>query len=168
MSMIISYLLIGLGGFCLGVIVELGYLRIRGHKIVIPYIPVRSRNFTILSILLSVISLVTVVTVYVNTERVDECSRQFRQALAYNTAITMEQREIDARASALYSLRRDLLDRAFLSIGQNINNKSKIIEAINNYNVEIKDITKEYDDLIRYKDSLDASRKPYPEPQCGR
>ena len=166
--LIISYLLTGLGGFCLGALIEFGYLHIRGHKIVIPYIPIRSRNFTILAIMLSVISLVTIVTVQVNMDGVNACNRQFRQALAYNNAISVEQRQIDARASALYSHRRDLLDRGFLSIGQNINDRLKIIEAINDYNVAIKDITKEYDDLIRYKDSLDASRKPYPEPQCGR
>lgn len=128
--MIWSYVLVAAVGMVFGFVLELGYAHIRGRRIIVPFIPSSSRNFTIGGIAFGIVALVTVIQVNVSDAREAQCNREQRAALAYNTGVTAEQRALNDKAAQISAAR--------------------------------------YDALQDERAQLDANRKPYPDPECGR
>lgn len=166
--MIWTYVLTSALSFLLGFIIELGYLRIKGRRIILPFIPSTSRNFTLAAIALSVVVPFTVIQVSVSSTKSTQCDREFRQALAYNTSLTAEQRSINDRATAISADRRKLLDQTFIDLGAAIGNPDRVREIVTGYNAQARALSEEYERLQAEKTRLDQDRKPYPDPECGR
>lgn len=163
-----NYLIVAVISFTLGFIVELGYLYVRGRRILVPFISATSRNFTIAAVVLSLVALMTVINVSNASEKTAECNRQFREAIKYNTELTSEQHDINARATEISADRRILLDQTFTALTAALDQPGRgdIQRVISNYNEKAATYAKEYDRLIAYRNSLDTKRKPYPEPTC--
>lgn len=166
--MIWNYVLTAALSFLLGFIAELGYLRIRGRRIILLFIPSTSRNFTLAAIALSIVVLFTVIQVSASDQKAEKCDREFRQALAYNTSLTAEQRRISDRATDISSDRRKLLDRTFVDIGASIGDVPAVRKVVTDYNTQARALSDEYERLQAEKMRLDQDRKPYPDPECGR
>ena len=166
--MIWNYILTAALSFLLGFITELGYLRFRGRRIILPFIPSTSRNFTLAAIALSTVVLFTVIQVSASDQKAAECDREFREALTYNTSLTAEQRRISDRAADISSERRKLLDQTFVQIGAVVGDFPAVRKVVSDYNTEARALADEYDRLQAEKTRLDADRKPYPDPECGR
>lgn len=166
--MIWNYVLTAALSFLLGFITELGYLRFRGRRIILPFIPSTSRNFTLAAIALSIVVLFTVIQASVSDEKSERCDREFREALTYNTSLTAEQRRISDRAADISSERRKLLDQTFVQIGAVVGDFPAVRKVVSDYNTEARALADEYDRLQAEKTRLDADRKPYPDPECGR
>lgn len=162
--------------FLVGYITQLGYMKVRGHQIIVPHLASGSRTLTILSVILALICLTTIYNVDKNAkasaaqaEAAAECDRQFREALTYNTTVTSEQREISDRATQISRDRRQILDKMFVDIGNALpGDPARIPAIVKVYNDRARQLGVEYDDLIRYRGTLDAKRAPYPDPSCGR
>lgn len=166
--MIWNYVLTAALSFLLGFITELGYLRFRGRRIILPFIPSTSRNFTLAAIALLIVVLFTVIQVSASDEKSERCDREFREALTYNTSLTAEQRRISDRAADISSERRKLLDQTFVQIGAVVGDFPAVRKVVSDYNTEARALSDEYDRLQAEKTRLDADRKPYPDPECGR
>lgn len=163
-----NYLIVGSICFLLGFIANIGVLRWRGHKIVVPFISATSRNFTIAAIVLSLVALLTVINMANSSEQSARCNREFREALRYNTEVTSEQRDLNNRADAISAERRTILDQTFVDIGASLGDPKKVQKVIADYNLRAATLAREYDRLIAERAALDRNRKPYPEPECGR
>lgn len=168
MTSIWTYILVSVVSFLLGFIVELGVLRIRGRRIILPFISSTSRNFTIAAIALSVITLGTVINAAVTQDHIDQCNREVREALTYNVNISDQQRQLNDRASGISADRRKLLDKTFISIGEALGNPDRVRAIVTEYNTEARALSTEYEHLQEERAKLDQDRKPYPDPRCGR
>lgn len=166
-----NYIIVGSAGFLVGLMVEFGYLRIMGHRIILPFITGSSRNFTIAAVLLAMISLTTIYNVERTATATAECNEQFRAALKYNTDIAAETREISDRVRDLQVQRRRALDEAFAHIGESVRrpdrDRSGTAEAVERYNIAARILSERYDKLVAYQAELNRNRKSYPEPSCG-
>lgn len=164
--MIWNYVLTAALSFLLGFIAELGYLRIRGRRIIMLFIPSTSRNFTLAAIALSIVVLFTVIQVSAADQEAEKCDREFRQALAYNTSLTAEQRRISDRANDISADRRKLLDQTFVDLGASVGDFPAVRKVVSDYNTRARALSDEY--VEAEKSRLDKERKPYPDPECGR
>lgn len=163
-----GYILTGAIGVVVGHIIEIGWLKVRGHRILVPYVSARSRNVTVAAILFAVISLVTVVQVDRSSQRSAECNRQFRDALAHNAGVSDEQRALAERITEITQERWTEQDKLFTRLGKNSTRPDEILRMINEYNGVVGGLSAEYSALLAERDQKDQSRKPYPEPECGR
>lgn len=167
--MIWNYVLTAALSFLLGFIAELGYLRIRGRRIIMLFIPSTSRNFTLAAIALSIVVLFTVMQVSAADQEAEKCDREFRQALAYNTSLTAEQRRISDRANDISADRHKLLDQTFVDLGASVGDFPAVRKVVvSDYNTQARALSDEYERLQAEKSRLDKERKPYPDPECGR
>ncbi|QDF17973.1 hypothetical protein SEA_CLARK_24 [Gordonia phage Clark] len=162
-----NYVIVGAGGFLTGLMVELGYLKVKGRRILLPFISPTARNFTIAAILLAVISLTTVYNVDQTGREAAECDRQFREALRYNTNLTAQQRQLDEHEDALDGKTRENLNRALRNVAAAAGHREDVLAAITNYNEVAAAIDAEFDQLYVEREQINAERKPYPEPTCG-
>lgn len=164
-----NYVFTAVVSFLCGYIVQLGWLKIRGRRILFPFISANSRNVTIGAIVLALVSLFTILNVQHTADQTEDCNRQFRAALKYNTDVNGEQRDMNDRATAISAERRTVLDEAFARIGQSLPERDSagVYRAINEYTVSASRLAREYDQLISDRNALNNNRKPYPEPSCG-
>ena len=163
-----NYVIVALVSFLIGFITELGYLYIRGRRILVPFISATSRNFTIAAVALSLVALMTIVNVQQSADKSAECDRQFREALKHNTDLTSEQRDITNRARDIAADQRVLLDQLFAQLPAALGDAQKVQILVSDYNSRAAQLSKDFDRLIAYRNSLDKSHKSYPEPACGR
>lgn len=165
-----NYAIVAMVAFLLGYITEIGVLMIRGRRILVPFISASSRNFTLAAVALSLVALLTIVNIQTTNDEAAACDRQFREALRYNTDLTAEQRDLNARATQISADRRVLLDKLFANLPTAIESsgRTSVYQLVSNYNVQAAQLAREYDRLIAYRNSLDKTRKPYPEPTCGK
>ncbi|MDJ0010086.1 hypothetical protein [Gordonia alkanivorans] len=162
-----NYAIVGIGGFLVGLMVEIGYLKVRGRRILLPFISPTARNFTIAAILLAVISMTTVYNVDRTGREAAECDRQFREALRYNTNLTAQQRQLDEHEDTLDGKTRENLNRALRNVASAAGSRVDVLAAITNYNKEAAVIDAEFVRLYEEREQINADRKPYPEPSCG-
>lgn len=163
-SDLISYLIVGALGFISGFVWRLGTLKIHGKEVVMPFIGATSRNFTLVAIVLALLSLFTIVQVdRSNTENV-RCQVEFRSVLKYNADITNQERPLNERRDrAQFDSNQALTDfvHLLLTPGVDVRAELKVLDdkrtAAQN---EINQIEKE-------RKVLTESRAPYPEPHCG-
>lgn len=157
-----------LSGVVIGGLVKWGYCRIKGIRVRVPYIDRSDASIGIAVVVITVLSLVTIIQAQVNQDRAEECNRQFQAAIAYNTGLTSEQRDLTGRANEISAQRRELLDRTFIDIGNAIGDPDAIRRVVVAYNQDARMLSQQYEKLIADRSSLDQARKPYPDPECGR
>lgn len=163
-SELISYLIVGALGFISGFVWRLGTLKIHGKEVVLPFIGATSRNFTLVAIVLALLSLFTIVQVdRSNTENV-RCQVEFQTVLKYNAEITTQERPLNERRDkAQFDSNQALTDfvHLLLTPGVDVRAELKVLDdkrtAAQN---EINQVEKE-------RQVLTESRAPYPEPHCG-
>lgn len=61
-----------------------------------------------------------------------------------------------------------LLDQLFAQLPAALGDAQKVQILVSDYNSRAAQLSKDFDRLIAYRNSLDKSRKSYPEPACGR
>lgn len=161
-------LLIVVCSFLAGFAVDVGYRwKVRGHKIPLPYIAVRARNATIFAAILGLISVGTVINVAAAEHASEQCNVEFREALAYNTDLTAQQRYLDEQEDALDAQVRRNLNEVLRAVAASTS-REQTIGAIDYYNEQAVWIDAKFDELDRTRIELNTARKPYPEPSCGR
>lgn len=155
-------------GVVIGALIKWGYLRVKGIRVRVPYVDRSDASIGIAVVVITVLSLVTIVQTQINADQAEECNRQFRAALTYNTGLTAEQRELTNRANTISAQRRELLDHTFIDIGDAIGEPDRIRQIVVSYNRDARTLSAEYEQLINDRTRLDQVRKPYPDPECGR
>lgn len=152
--------------FAFGLVVDWGYARIRGRKVLIPYVARSARNVTVAAVMLMAVTVSSAIQMGVN-ERADAlCNREFRTALDYNTAITADQRDLDIRTEELNAARHAVIDNVFVKLGEGVDPAS-FKALVVQYNTDTARINTEIKHLAVERENLDKNRKPYPEPTCG-
>lgn len=96
-SELISYLIVGALGFISGFVWRLGTLKIHGKEVVLPFIGANSRNFTLVAIVLALLSLFTIVQVDRSNTENTRCQVEFQAVLKYNADITTQERPLNER-----------------------------------------------------------------------
>ncbi|QOC55722.1 membrane protein [Gordonia phage Archimedes] len=162
-----NYLIVALVSFSIGFITELGYLYIRGRRILVPFISATSRNFTIAAVALSLVALMTIVNVQQSADKSEECDRQFREALKYNTDLTAQQRTLDEHEDALDAQARRNINRVIREVSESTSRPDSL-RALVGYNTQAAILDREYAKVDAERVRLNNSRKTYPEPTCGR
>lgn len=162
-----SHAIVGVIGAFLGAVVRIGYFRLLGRKVYVPFIERSAFAFTGLVVLMSALSLITIVQQQHNTNESEDCNRQFRAALAYNAQITDEQRGLTTRAQDISVVRRMALDGAIAKLGEDLTDPASVKAVIDNYNVRAAELADQYDALTKERRDADDKRKPYPAPACG-
>lgn len=163
-SELISYLIVGALGFISGFVWRLGTLKIHGKEVVLPFIGATSRNFTLVAIVLALLSLFTIVQVdRSNTENV-RCQVEFQTVLKYNADITTQERPLNERRDKAEALADQALSEfvhIILQPGVDVREQLKILDQ--------KRSQSQQDIALAEKERrvLTESRAPYPEPQCG-
>ncbi|WP_287004679.1 MULTISPECIES: hypothetical protein [Gordonia] len=153
-------------GVVLGALVKAGYLRIKGVRVKVPYVDRSDASVAVAVIVITILSLVTIVQAQAAQERSDQCNKQFRDALTYNSALNIEYRELDrARDKALQD-RREAFDRMMQAIDPRTRVASE--PAIDAYNESAARVNAQLVEIEQRQTAADASRKPYPDPECGR
>lgn len=155
-------------GVVIGALIKWGYLRVKGIRVRVPYVDRSDASIGIAVVVITILSLVTIIQTQVNQDRAEECNRQFRAALTYNTGLTAEQRDLTNRANTISAERRELLDRTFIDIGNAIGDPDAIRQVVVTYNQDARRLSQQYEQLIADRSGLDQARKPYPDPACGR
>lgn len=165
--MLINYLLVGLIGFLTGTIVSFGYRKIRGRRVILPFIENTARNITIGAVVLGLLSLTTVYNVNRSDRERESCEREFRTALTYNTEVTAQQRDLDAREDGLDGETRRNLNSTLRRIVTSPSD-AYTLEVVADYNRRAAEIDAEFVKLDRERLRLEEDRVPYPEPTCGQ
>lgn len=163
-SDLISYLIVGALGFISGFVWRLGTLKIHGKEVVLPFIGSNSRNFTLVAIVLALLSLFTIVQVdRSNTENV-RCQVEFQTVLKYNAEITNQERPLNDRLDKA----QKEADQALTDFVHNI-----LVPGTDN-RAELKVLDdkrtaaqNEINQVEKERKILTESRAPYPEPRCG-
>lgn len=163
-SDLISYLIVGALGFISGFVWRLGTLKIHGKEVVLPFIGANSRNFTLVAIVLALLSLFTIVQVdRSNTENV-RCQVEFQTVLKYNAEITNQERPLNDRLDKA----QKEADQALTDFVHNI-----LVPGTDN-RAELKVLDdkrtaaqNEINQVEKERKILTESRAPYPEPRCG-
>ena len=162
----LSYAIVGITGFTSGAIMQFGILKVKGRKVVIPFIESSSRNLTILAIVLGLMSLFTIVQVEQATERYNNCQVQFQEALKYNTDLTSRERELTRQKDRTEEeARKSITDLVFgLTTAKTPEERGSLVQRF-------LDDTRRQNDLLatieHERGDLTANRTPYPEPRCG-
>ncbi|QLF84002.1 membrane protein [Gordonia phage Upyo] len=165
--MLVNYLLVGVIGFLSGTIVTFGYRKIRGRKVILPFIENTARNITIGAVILGLLSLTTIYNVERSDAAKERCDREFRTALAYNTAVTAQQRDLDAREDHLDGETRLNLNNALRRIVTSPSDENTL-QVVADYNRRASEIDSQFASLDAERARLEKERKPYPEPSCGQ
>ena len=153
-------------GVVLGALVKAGYLRIKGVRVKVPYVDRSDASVAVAVIVITILSLVTIVQAQAAQERNDQCNKQFRDALTYNSALNIEYRELDrARDNALQD-RREAFDHMMRAIDPRTRVASE--PAIDAYNESAARVNAQLVEIEQRQTGADAARKPYPDPECGR
>lgn len=156
-----------------GFMVQVGWYEFHGRRVIVPFISRSARNFTIIAMALAVLSFATIVQSFVNSNRAEDCDRQFREALAYNTDLGASTRDLDTRERmarddgrvAIADLVRDLSLRLTTPPPPTANDTAVLLAR---YNDRAEDVAKRLDRVATERNAVNAQRAPYPEPTCGQ
>lgn len=162
----LSYVIVGITGFTSGAIMQFGILKVKGRKVVIPFIESSSRNLTVLAIVLGLMSLFTIVQVEQSAQRFEDCQVQFQEALKYNTDLTARERDLTRQKDRTEEeARKSITDLVFgLTTAKSAADRNALVQRF-------LDDSKRQNDLLaeieHERGDLTANRTPYPEPRCG-
>ena len=169
MTTVYAYALVGVAGYVGGFMTSVGYYHSKGHRIILPVISKTSRNFTVMVIALALMSLATIVQTEHNAAQSEQCDRQFREALRYNTDIAAQERGLADRERTVNADARTALADWFAAIitlpaGQ----RDEGIRVTIEYNDRAAEVATKLQDLEHERETLAEARTPYPEPSCGK
>ena len=163
----LSYLVVGLVSFTFGAITQFGYLKMKGRKVVIPFIEHTSRNMTILAISLAAISLFTIVSVETTAKQYRDCQSQFQAALKYNTSIAADVRDLTVQKDTIEKSSRANIVNFVVAVsaaGASPEARRAAFEEFVDTSTRLND---QLDRTEADRANLEANREPYPEPKCG-
>lgn len=160
----LSYVIVGITGFTSGAIMQFGFLKVKGRKVVIPFIESSSRNLTMLAIVLGLMSLFTIVQVDQSAKRYESCQVQFQEALKYNTDITAQERSLTRQKDKTEEeARQSLRDLIFGLTQENPDGPALVGKFYSDTTRQNKQLA----EIEHERAELTANRTPYPEPRCG-
>jgi hypothetical protein len=165
-SFYLSYLVVGVAGFTTGALTQLGYLKAKGRKVIIPFIEHSSRNFTVLAIALAFMSLFTIASVESASREYRDCQAQFQEALKYNTDLSQEQRALAIQQDSIEKSTRAAVVNFVVTVGSSDDAEERR-QAFEDF---VDTSTRLNDQLDRVESEvakLETNRAPYPEPNCG-
>lgn len=156
-----------------GFMVQVGWYEFHGRRVIVPFISRSARNFTIIAMALAVLSFATIVQSFVNANRAEDCDRQFREALAYNTELNSGTRALDDRQRQAQDDSRRATANLVKDLATRISTpppptRDETVDILNVYNAKAKTVAETLERIDAERDALNAARKPYPEPTCGR
>lgn len=162
----LAYLVVGIVSFTFGAVSQIGYLKLKGRKVVIPFIEHSSRNMTVMAIALAAMSLFTIVSVETAARQYRDCQEQFQAALKYNTDVASDVRALTAEKDTIEKSSRGAIITFVVAAGAATTPE----EGRAAFEEFIDTTTRLNDQLDRVESkraSLEADREPYPEPRCG-
>lgn len=160
-----EYIVVCIISYLAGAMTKLGYYQWKGRKVLLPFVSATSRNYTIAAVVFGLLATYTFVTVSVDQARNDECNRQFREALAYNTMVNSQDRDLTNRLDDIASRKEADLDRVIGAVAADPFNSPT---ALREYNDRIDDYNLERAKIGEERRQIADTRLPYPEPTCGK
>lgn len=163
-SDLISYLIVGALGFISGFVWRLGTLKIHGKEVVLPFITSNSRNFTLVAIVLALLSLFTIVQVDRSNTENTRCQVEFQTVLKYNTEITTQERPLNERRDkAQFDSNQALTDFVHLLLTPDVDVRAEL-KVLDDKRTAAQN---EINQVEKERKVLTESRAPYPSPHCG-
>lgn len=159
-SNVVSLVLAGVVGWAVGTVQSWHKARVLGVPVLVPFITRSSRNFTIVVLTLSLLTVGTVVQSSIDQSAQDRCNQEFKRVLAERSEITTEDNRLNAED-------KNALDRALSKIVEELTTTSgqdtrvEMAEAVDTYLVG-RDRTNE----IQKQNAVKRAENPYPDPQC--
>lgn len=161
----LSYVIVGVTGFTSGAIMQFGFLKVKGRKVVIPFIESSSRNLTMLAIVLGLMSLFTIVQVDQSAKRYEDCQVQFQEALRWNTEITNQERSLTRQKDKTEEeARQSITDLVFGVVNAPQPERTAVVQKFLD---DTKRQNERLAEIEHERAELTANRTPYPEPRCG-
>lgn len=159
-SNVISLVLAGIVGWAAGTIQSWHKARVLGVPVLVPFITRTSRNFTIVVLTLSLLTVGTVVQSAIDQAAQDNCNQEFKRVLSERSATNAEDAELNAQDKLA-------LDRALSKIVHELttppdrDTRVEMAEAVDTYLVG-RDRTNE----VQKQNAIKRAENPYPDPQC--
>lgn len=159
-SNVISLVLAGIVGWAAGTIQSWHKARVLGVPVLVPFITRTSRNFTIVVLTLSLLTVGTVVQSSIDQAAQDRCNQEFKRVLSERSEITTED-------SALNAEDKNALDRALSKIVEelttppDLDTRAEMADAVDRY-LDGRQRTNE----IQKQNAIKRAENPYPDPQC--
>lgn len=142
----------------------------KGHTV--PAIDRSTRNMTLVSVMLLLISIVAVVNTAVATNKQSACNDEFREALSIRAQITVEDNQLRDRQNALNTedavALRDFLKTLLTNPGEE--GRVVTMAALQDFQTTINDNSIERDKILAEQAKLNDQRNdtPVPELACGK
>lgn len=162
---IIRYAVAAAVGFVVGVVFSRGKLRKDGHEI--PVIERTTLNFTLVTVVLLVLSLVAVVNTAVAANKQSDCNAEFLRVIKERSAFTAEDGKLRDRLDELSNNE----EAALLPLAQNLAGgatRDQIADDIQNLEEVINANVAERAEIAQTQEEIAKKRaqNPYPDPQC--
>lgn len=153
---LLTILVSGIVGYAAGTIVSYRRARLLGHSWVLPVVERSTRNFTIVVLTLSLLTVTTVVQSAVDQAEQERCNTEFRRVLAERAATTAEDTAVNVRdKAALDDAVQQLIDNAASG------GREASLSTLQGY----LDQREESREIQRANEERRA-QNPYPEPRC--
>ena len=155
-------------GFIAGVLISRGKTD-GGHTV--PIITKDDKNFTAVTVVLVIISLIAVVTTAVSVNQQISCNKEFRASLVVRSQIAREDNRLQDRLIAIgaddSAALREFLGKAIMAPPGDPN--GQLPEDLIKFRERINDNSAERAKIMEEQANLEKQREehPYPEPQCG-
>ena len=166
---VIRYVICGIVGYAAGTIMAYRHAKVGGVRLVVPFVPKSSRNFTIVVLTLAVVSAFSVITGQIQQNHTRRCEVQFQEAITAQAAINTEDRALEAEDDQLRNRRDDALDTLVDSLIRSTEEGNGAgLRALQEYYDEVETINAAQDDLAERRGELqrERERNPYPSPTC--
>lgn len=164
---VLRYALCGIVGYAAGTIIAYRHAKVGGVRLVVPFVPKSSRNFTIVVLTLAVVSAFSVITGQLQQSHARQCEVQFRDAITAQARINAEDRGLEAEDDELRNRRDDALDVLVDSLIRGAQS-GQGLRALQEYYDEVETINAAQEDLVERRGELQEARNanPYPSPTC--
>lgn len=164
---VLRYVICGIVGYAAGTIMAYRHAKVGGVRLVVPFVPKSSRNFTIVVLTLAVVSAFSVITGQLQQSHARRCEVQFRDAITAQARINAEDRGLEAEDDQLRNRRDDALDTLVDTLIRSQQNGGGF-RALQEYYDEVETINAAQDDLVKRRAELQRQRdrNPYPSPTC--
>lgn len=164
---IVWYLVSGALGWAFGMVTNYRRAQIAGVSVVVPFISRSSRNFTIMIVVLSAITMFSVVSGQIQRKHMDDCTAQFQAVIRYNADLNRQDRELERRDDKLREERDDLLDELVtgLTLPDNQGNALLLLRTYQE-RVDRNSDDRAKLDAERAEVQKEREQNPYPEPKC--
>lgn len=155
----IPYVITGWIGWTVGTITSYRKAKIAGRSFVLPFVTKTSRNFTIVVLTLSMLTVLTVVQSSIEQTRQEQCNEEFRRVIKERADGIAEDKTLNREMFARINTLVEGIDAALTT--PDAAGRMLMDQGIEQYRVGIKETEQRWEQLEQ-----ERQRNPYPEPRC--